>query len=218
EERYLSVTAFADDLRRFLASQPITARPDTFAYRARKFVRRNRIGVSVASVALATIIAALGVAIYQARIARQRFQDVRHLAHTFVFDLQDEVAKLEGSTKAREMMVQTGREYLDRLAQNAGNDLELQKEIAAAYTKIGDAQGYPTKPNLGRISDALASYQKAGDIYRGIAAKDSAYLPDLASYYVAYAGLIRFTHNLAQARALVESGIATFDRIRLQQH
>src|SRR6266851_2702234 len=36
-ERYLSVTAFADDLRRYLGHQPISARPDTLAYRAKKF-------------------------------------------------------------------------------------------------------------------------------------------------------------------------------------
>jgi serine/threonine protein kinase len=213
-ERYVSVTAFGDDLRRFLNSQPISARPDTFAYRAGKFVRRNRIAVIFASLALGAIVAALTVAVYQARLARRRFEDVRHLAHTFVFDLHDEIAKLEGSTRAREMMVQTGLKYLDDLAQNAGNDLELQKEIAAAYEKIGDAQGYPTKANLGRITDALASYRKAGDIYQRIAAKNNAYLPDLAAYYVEYAGLVRFTHDLKQARDLSELAIHTYDRVR----
>src|SRR5207248_4859920 len=118
-----------------------------------------------------------------------------------------EVAKLEGSTKALEMMVRTGLEYLDTLSRNAGGDRELQREVAAAYVKIGDAQGYPTKPNLGRTRDALASYAKAGEIYRRIAAEDAAYLPDLAQYYLNYAGLIRFTHDLKQARQLSESGI-----------
>jgi hypothetical protein len=46
--------------------------------------------------------------------------------------------------------------------------------------KIGDAQGFPTRPNLGRIADSLESYRKAGDIYQRIAAKNSAYLLDLA--------------------------------------
>src|SRR5207248_5399048 len=42
-ERYTSVTALADDLRRYLRNEPINARPDTFAYRAAKFVRPNRL-------------------------------------------------------------------------------------------------------------------------------------------------------------------------------
>src|SRR5262249_4998121 len=45
-ERYLSVTALADDLRRYLGHRTISARPDTLAYRARKFVRRNPLAVA----------------------------------------------------------------------------------------------------------------------------------------------------------------------------
>ena len=41
-ERYASVAEFADDLRRYLADQPISARPDTVGYRAAKFVKRHR--------------------------------------------------------------------------------------------------------------------------------------------------------------------------------
>jgi serine/threonine protein kinase len=213
-ERYNSVSAFATDLRRYLKHEPISARPDTIAYRTRKFVRRNRTVVSLASLAFVAILTVSGVAIYQARIAQRRFQDVRKLAHTFVFDVHDEVAKLDGSTKAREMIVQTGLQYLDNLAKNAGGDLELQREIAAAYMKIGDAQGYPTQPNLGRIADAVASYRKAGGIYERIARKNDAYLPDLAAYYRNYAGLLRFDDQPQQARDLYELAIQTFDSFR----
>ncbi|HET9696815.1 MAG TPA: protein kinase [Terriglobales bacterium] len=41
-ERYSSAKALADDLRRYLNSEPISARPDAFAYRATKFIRRHR--------------------------------------------------------------------------------------------------------------------------------------------------------------------------------
>ncbi len=217
QERYASVTAFAEDLRRYLKHQPISARPDTFAYRAAKFVRRNRFSVGAATLALAAIIAGSGVAIYQKRNAQRRFEDVRKLAHIFVFDLHDEIAKLEGSTKARELMVRTALEYLDNLGRNAGSDLDLQKEIAAAYIKIGNAQGVPTRPNLGRLADALASYRKAGDIYRRIGAKNPDYLPDLAKYYLNYATLGRLTHDLKQARELSQSAIQVLDRIQARR-
>jgi serine/threonine protein kinase len=212
-ERYHSVTALADDLQRVLNHHPISARPDTLAYRATKFIRRNRLSVSAGSLAILLILGASALAIYQRTVAEKRFQDVRKLAHTFVFDLHDEISKLEGSTRAREMMVTTALEYLDNLARNSGRDLELQNEIAAAYVKIGDAQGYPTKPNLGRIDDALKSYEKAGEIYRRISTKDPRYLSDLASYYVNYAGLVRFTHDLKRARELSESAIQVYDRL-----
>jgi len=216
-ERYASVTALGDDLGRYLRHEPIRVRPDTITYRAAKFIRRNRYSFTAATLALAAILTGAIVAVYQARVAQRRFQDVRNLAHTFVFDLYDQVARLEGSTQVRENMVRTGLEYLDNLGRDAGSDLELQKEIAGAYLKIGDAEGYPTKPNLGRTADALASYRKAGDIYQTIAARNPAFLPDLARFYLSYAGLVRLTHDLQPARDLAQSAIVTFDRMRPSQ-
>ncbi len=69
-ERYSSVTAFADDLRRYLRNEPISARPDTLAYRGAKFVRRNRLAVALAT--LAVVAAAAGVVgtLIQTRTAR----------------------------------------------------------------------------------------------------------------------------------------------------
>jgi serine/threonine-protein kinase len=69
-ERYVSVTAFADDLRRYLEHQTISARPDTLVYRVTKFVRRNRLAGALAAAAfIATVAGVVGTAI-QARTAR----------------------------------------------------------------------------------------------------------------------------------------------------
>ncbi len=45
--RYETVERFAEDIRRHLSDEPITARPDDFMYRSRKFLRRNRLAVGV---------------------------------------------------------------------------------------------------------------------------------------------------------------------------
>jgi len=59
KERYSSVSAFAGDLRRYLKSESIGARPDTLMYRIGKFVRRNRSVVLLATLAFLAIIAGL---------------------------------------------------------------------------------------------------------------------------------------------------------------
>src|SRR5262249_13570100 len=56
-ERYSSVTAMADDLRRYLKNRPISARPDTIFYRGARFVRRNRAAVTLATLSVVAIIA-----------------------------------------------------------------------------------------------------------------------------------------------------------------
>jgi serine/threonine-protein kinase len=81
EERYSSVTAMADDLRRYLKHEPISARPDTLAYRAGKFVRRNRASVALVALALVAVIAGATGTAFQARAARrQRDLAFRQLA------------------------------------------------------------------------------------------------------------------------------------------
>jgi serine/threonine-protein kinase len=72
-ERYASAEAMADDLRRHLAHLPVRARGDSFGYRSRMFVIRNRLALGAAAVAVAALLTGTGVAVWQARAAgRQR--------------------------------------------------------------------------------------------------------------------------------------------------
>jgi serine/threonine protein kinase len=58
QERYSTVGALAEDMRRYLAHEPVRARRDTWRYRAAKFVRRNRSGVAVGALAALALVAA----------------------------------------------------------------------------------------------------------------------------------------------------------------
>jgi serine/threonine protein kinase len=71
-ERYPSVTALADDLLRYLRSEPIGARPDTLAYRAAKFVHRNRIAAALATLAILATATGVEGTLVQARRAREQ--------------------------------------------------------------------------------------------------------------------------------------------------
>lgn len=68
ERRYASVQELADDLERYLAGQPVRARTNSLAYRASKFVRRNRVAVA-ASVA---VLAALLFGLFSARESERK--------------------------------------------------------------------------------------------------------------------------------------------------
>src|SRR5581483_8059451 len=72
QERYGSVVAFADDLQRYLKRDPISARPALFTYRAGKFVRRNKLAVTLSSLALIAMIAGVTGTLIQARTAHQQ--------------------------------------------------------------------------------------------------------------------------------------------------
>ncbi|MHC4993320.1 MAG: tetratricopeptide repeat protein, partial [Planctomycetota bacterium] len=57
--RYTSVEQLEADLQRFMQGRPVEARPDTFLYRAGKFVQRNRAVVSVAGLAAIAVVVAM---------------------------------------------------------------------------------------------------------------------------------------------------------------
>ena len=71
-ERYATVSAFAEDIRRHLAHEPVSARPDSLGYRAAKFVRRNRLAVGLSALAMLALVVGLAGTITQAgRATRQ---------------------------------------------------------------------------------------------------------------------------------------------------
>jgi serine/threonine protein kinase len=160
-ERYSSVTALAEDFQRYLKREPISARPDSFAYRAGKFVSRNKLGVTLAALAVLAAAAAIIAVQREARRAEYRFQQVRKLAHSVLFELNPQIENLAGATPAREQLVKTSLQYLDSLASEGANDSSLQIELATAYQKIGDVQGNSRYSNLGHPEAALESYRKA---------------------------------------------------------
>src|SRR5262249_47190586 len=69
-ERYASVQAFADDVSRYLAGQPVLAKHQGVGERAWKFLRRNALAVTTAAAVTVVVSAASGVALWQARVAR----------------------------------------------------------------------------------------------------------------------------------------------------
>jgi serine/threonine protein kinase/tetratricopeptide (TPR) repeat protein len=166
--RYGSAEAFADDLRRFLEGQPVLARRPTLSYRSVKFVRRNPGAVTGMVLAFVALAGGVFATAWQARRAEEqrrraerRFDDVRRLANTFLFEVHDAVAPLPGSTGVRELLVKRGLEYLDGLSRESADEPTLRLELARAYKRVADVQGSVFASNLGDTAGALASYRKA---------------------------------------------------------
>jgi tetratricopeptide (TPR) repeat protein len=175
QERYASVTGFADDLQRYLKREPIRARPDTLAYRTVKFLRRNRTVVALTATAIVLVIGSLSVGLLVAnrerKIAERRFAQVRQLANKFI-DLDGKIRGLQGSTKVRMQMVSDSLQYLRSLESEGHVDQDLALDIAFAYVRVAHAQGDPTSPNLGQFAKAKQSLSQASRFVDPILADD----------------------------------------------
>jgi serine/threonine protein kinase len=166
--RYATVEQLSEDIRRHLEGLPVRARHGTAGYRLRKFVARHATGVAVAAAVATLLIASVFVSLREARLAQveaaraeRRFNDVRELAGSLVFDVHDAIRDLPGSTPARKILIDRALKYLDGLSKEAANDRPLMRELAAAYERVGEVEGHFLQSNLGDAARSLDSYQKA---------------------------------------------------------
>jgi eukaryotic-like serine/threonine-protein kinase len=172
DKRYNSVDQFSEDLRRYREGLPVMARGDRLSYRLRKYWRRHRASLTAAALVALALVGGLAVALREARVADQQrdlaarhFEDVRQLAHAFIFDVHDAIRGLPGAAPARDVLVSTGLKYLDALAQGAQSDRALLQELAESYVRMGDIQDEPLAQNKGQPQAAVASYTKALQLF-----------------------------------------------------
>jgi serine/threonine-protein kinase len=144
-ERYGSVSALAEDLRRYLGHEPISARPDTFTYRVRQFVRRNRLAVALSSAAMVAVLAGIAGTLSQARTARrQRDFAFRQLTRAERvnelnwFLLSD--AEASGAPVSVSDLLQRAEQIVERedYSKDPANHVELLLSLADQYWNAGN--------------------------------------------------------------------------------
>jgi serine/threonine-protein kinase len=129
--RYKTVEQFSDDIERYRNDLPVSARPDSFSYRASKFVRRNRFSVAAAAIASVLLLVGIVSIIYQARVAADERDKARTEARKSE-RLNLFMQKVFGSADPR----QQGRDVkvadtLDDAVVRAETELADQPEILA---------------------------------------------------------------------------------------
>jgi len=165
-DRFRSAEALADDIRRHLEHRPLLARPTGRIERCRRFVRRHRALTAAAGMIILSLITATAVSSVMAvradrarALAERRFDDVRRIANSLVFELHDEIASLPGASGARALVIERAMEQLQSLRAQKADDPALLLDVAAAYMRLGDAAGEPVGPNLGDFDAAQRAYE-----------------------------------------------------------
>jgi eukaryotic-like serine/threonine-protein kinase len=168
QRRYASAEQFSEDVKRCLAHMPVSARTDTFKYRATKFVSRNRWTVSLSALTGVGLVCALGVALHQTSVAReaqiraeQNFSSVRALANTYLFDLHKSLQALPGTASIQEKLVSTATRYLHDLQNGAGNNPDLLAEVGGGFHRLASIQGGATSVNVGQTGEAEKNFHQA---------------------------------------------------------
>jgi serine/threonine-protein kinase len=196
EERYESVVALADDVRRYLTNQPISVRPDSLTYRTEKFVRRHSKATALGTVAILAALAGLVGTLVQARNVRlQRDFALRQLAraqNTIEFNefLLSDAAPSGKPFTVNELLQRAE----DTLARQSSGDETSRVELLAA---IGDQYSTQDEPAKARrvLEQAYTLSRKMQDSSARAEASCS------------LAGALARDGELTRAEALIQEGL-----------
>jgi non-specific serine/threonine protein kinase/serine/threonine-protein kinase len=225
--RYQSAEQLSEDIRRHLENRPVLARKDTMGYRASKFLRRNKLAAAAALLILVSLVVGLIATTWQAHRAtvqkaraERRFNDVRQLAHSVLFDYHDAIKNLPGATRVRERLVKDALTYLDSLTTEASGDSALQRELAAAYERVGDVRGEAFGASLGDRAGATDSYKKALLIREALVAAaphDMQNRRDLAASYRKIGDQFLDTTDAASGIEYLRKSLSIYSEIAMEQ-
>jgi eukaryotic-like serine/threonine-protein kinase len=158
-ERYVSASAFADDLKRFLGHEPVQARPDNVAYCVSKFVRRHRGSVLSALLVALGLVAATGFALVQMRDARAQRDVARselrraEAANDFSSLMLEEVGE-RGALMSREQLLERGVQLLE--ARGSGDSAFVADMLSQLAGRYGDMERNDMATALMKRSITLA--------------------------------------------------------------
>lgn len=220
-ERYGSVQQFSEDISRFLSGLPVLARRQTLKYRFGKYVKRHRVRVLAAALVLFSLIGGISISTWQTVVARrerekaeQRFNDVRQLANTILFDHYERIKNLPGATEAREKLVSDALGYLDKIAQDSSDNPDLQRELVGAYKRLAEIQGGQGEGgNLGEKGKSRENYLKALEIQEMLAERNDPTIEDrrtLGSLYLSISELYKNANEQPIQAEYVERGLNIF--------
>ena len=163
--RYASASELAGDIARYLRNEPVTAHPHSTAYRARKYLRRHRVGVTVAAALMLLLVAfAVVQTVELQHVARERDRATRERDRADrISQFMTGMFKVSNPSEARGNTV-TAREILDKGEKEIDNGLKNEPELQAQmmYTMAETYEG------LGLLSRAQPLLERALEIQRRV--------------------------------------------------
>jgi serine/threonine protein kinase len=137
--RYATASELGADIGRYLRNEPVLARPASALYRARKYIRRHRIGVAISATAAVLLIsAAVMQTIELRRTRRERDRADRVTAFmTGMFKVSNPSEARGNDIKAREILDKASKDIDTGLAKDPELQAEMMRVMGKVYESLG---------------------------------------------------------------------------------
>ena len=201
ERRYASAGALADDVERMLNGKPVEAHPPSVWYRTQKFISRHRGGVALSALFVLGILAALGLALWQANVARHEAARA-NAVRSFMIELFD-AAKARLPRNERPTPETLVREAIKREHDDPDMAVDLRADLLQTLGSIS--------VSLGDYAQAEPLLDQAVALQTGIGAA-----PQRLETLVRKADLMQRTNRNAEADKLLAKLLPDLRRVDTQ--
>jgi tetratricopeptide (TPR) repeat protein/tRNA A-37 threonylcarbamoyl transferase component Bud32 len=192
--RYATAAELGADLRRFLAGDPIVARPPGPLERLGHRARRHPTIAALAVALAATVVAGFGGVLWQwsrakanlvearlqAKRADENFRDALRAVEQLTKTSETDLAKADGMLPLRRKLLGAARDYYERFARQRGDDPALLSELADARLRAATLTEL-----IGSRSDAKTAFEQARKAFEKLARE----YPENAGYRERFAGV-----------------------------
>ncbi|MAY74256.1 MAG: hypothetical protein CMJ31_05930 [Phycisphaerae bacterium] len=229
--RYGSALELADDLSRHVRGEPVKAGPDTFAYRASKFVHRRKGSLAAAGAVAAALVVGLISTAWQAQRATSGWREARaqmKIAEAARAEAEgrldtirgivslydrasDRIRDIEGATVARQVLADALGAAFDELDEAVGDDPVLRRDIARQYRRVGELRatlGGDVGDGIEALDRAVAELGELRSLPNPPAGVDQEYLSALVVRAAALRDAGRMEAARDAAREAVSIGMA----------
>jgi tetratricopeptide (TPR) repeat protein/tRNA A-37 threonylcarbamoyl transferase component Bud32 len=191
-DRYATAGDLAEEVRRFLADEPVAAYPESVVQRLGRWGRRHRTAVAGAAALLVTAVVGLAAGLWAVNAERQRTRQAlageqqaradeakrRRQAREALDAMSSEIiddwlAKQKELTEPQKQFLEQALASYEEFARDTGQDQEARAGVAAAYGRVGNIRW-----RLGQLAPAEDAYRQAQERYARLAAD----FPDVPDY------------------------------------
>jgi tetratricopeptide (TPR) repeat protein/tRNA A-37 threonylcarbamoyl transferase component Bud32 len=228
-DRYSSARALADDVRHWLADEPVAACREPWTARAGRWARRHRTLVASGGVLLVAAVVALSTGVVllgreQARTerarqeAREHFRRSRDVVDRMLVrfaDSPDGLRDAPGMTTARRQIVEEALAYYQEFLETDSADPDVRHEAGRAYMLLGRV-----RRQAGKDKEAEKAYIRARELLAGLAADFptiSSYRLDLAQCRTRLGSLYQEVKRFAEAGAEYRAAVSLAERLAAER-
>jgi eukaryotic-like serine/threonine-protein kinase len=244
--RYASVAQFSEDIHRHLVGLPLIAGSDMLGYRTRKFIKRHRAAVAAASLFILTLISAVIAATGQAHradqqreLAEERFNNLRLLANSLMFEIRDSLKNLPSSQRELATAHEAPSDTHENLpspspdkaesvvasnSKAAGNREPLKEDQATIETQMQIGQGYravgallaqkgDVNGTIDKYRNSLSIFEKLADAHPG----DPSVQDELARAYETLGDSLEGAQRSEERLKIYQSALSIRQRLLAQQ-